>query len=383
MNLARLALLLLGLTTSAHAQTTWYVDATGTAPGSGTQADPWVSIDYAVHQPSVHDLDTVLVAPGTYVENIATPRGFRNVRIRSSHGPDVTHIQGTLSVDEGPYRVEGFTIDGSVLLGGPSTLRHCVVIHQPAGDNRGIFHWGDILIERCSIVGFTSPIVRFAFDSGDPIIRSTLAYTDGSGNSYGTGEPNLQLTSTAFWNAAANDYHLAPGSVCIDAGSLQSPLDPDGSRADLGAYAYDANYGPQPYSYCVGKLNGQGCTPEISASGVCSVSGSQPFFVIATQVSSNKFGRLFYSFGPASVPFVGGTQCVTSPIVRTPLSNAGGTGPCSGVLSYDFHARVVSGIDPALVPGRLVYAQYWYRDPTDPAGFGLGLSNAECFALVP
>jgi len=50
---------------------------------------------------------------------------------------------------------------------------------------------------------------------------------------------------------------------------------------------------------------------------------------------------------------------------------------------YDFHARVQSGVDPALVPGRLVYAQYWYRDPHDPAGFGLGLSNAICFPIVP
>jgi hypothetical protein len=50
------------------------------------------------------------------------------------------------------------------------------------------------------------------------------------------------------------------------------------------------------------------------------------------------------------------------------------------VFSFDFNARIQSGVDPALAAGVLVYAQYWYRDPlvgsttglTDGLQFGIG-----------
>jgi hypothetical protein len=54
----------------AAAQTTWYVDVNGTPPGSGTQADPYTSIQYAISRPTTVNGDTVLVAPGTYLENV-------------------------------------------------------------------------------------------------------------------------------------------------------------------------------------------------------------------------------------------------------------------------------------------------------------------------
>ena len=36
----------------------------------------------------------------------------------------------------------------------------------------------------------------------------------------------------------------------------------------------------------------------------------------------------------------------------------------------DFKAFALSGVDPALVAGASVYAQYWYRDPADAYGSG-------------
>jgi len=48
------------------------------------------------------------------------------------------------------------------------------------------------------------------------------------------GEGNINL-DPLFVNAANGDYHLSRGSPCIDAGDPNSPLDPDGTRADMGA----------------------------------------------------------------------------------------------------------------------------------------------------
>jgi parallel beta-helix repeat protein len=45
------------------------------------------------------------------------------------------------------------------------------------------------------------------------------------------------------------DFHLQSDSPCIDAGDPSSPLDPDGTRADVGAYYYDQNNPPEILSY--------------------------------------------------------------------------------------------------------------------------------------
>ncbi len=46
-----------------------------------------------------------------------------------------------------------------------------------------------------------------------------------------------------FANAALNDFNLLEGSPCIDAGNPSSPLDPDGTYADMGALFFDQGPG--------------------------------------------------------------------------------------------------------------------------------------------
>ena len=53
------------------------------------------------------------------------------------------------------------------------------------------------------------------------------------------------------------------------------------------------------------------------------------------------------------------------------------------MFAYDFNARVQSGIDPLLSPGKIVYVQYRFRDPYAPGGFGVGWSDGMRFGIAP
>jgi choice-of-anchor B domain-containing protein len=141
-----------------------------------------------------------------------------------------------------------------------------------------------------------------------------------------------------------------------------------------------------PSSYCTPKTNGLGCLPHLTWSGEASASGSTPFVLTARSVVSAQQGLLFYGYAPAALPFQGGLLCVAPPIERTAPQPSGGPGlpnDCSGTLSLDFNARIQSGTDPALVPGVVVHAQIWTRDPFDPSGFGTSLSDAVAFTIQP
>jgi hypothetical protein len=56
---------------------------------------------------------------------------------------------------------------------------------------------------------------------------------------------------------------------------------------------------------------------------------------------------------------------------------------CTGTLSTDFNARIQGGSDPGLVPGAMISARWYYRDPQDPAGYATGLTDALRFAICP
>jgi hypothetical protein len=148
----------------------------------------------------------------------------------------------------------------------------------------------------------------------------------------------------------------------------------------MGAYEFQGANHAQ--NYCTGKTNGAGCVAMVVGSGGASASAASPFTLTAVQVINGKAGLLFYGFGSAALPFQGGTLCVQAPLRRSSINNSGGSPSgtdCSGSLSDDFNARIQSGVDPALVVGVEVYAQFYYRDPGNT--FGVGLSDAVKFAI--
>jgi FG-GAP repeat len=163
----------------------------------------------------------------------------------------------------------------------------------------------------------------------------------------------------------------------------------DGTHALVGmrdaktVFAYELT--PAPAVYCTAKTNSQGCVPAIAYSGSPSATLAQPFAISVSQVINNKTGTLYYGVnGQLAAPFQGGTQCVAGPRVRTPLQLSGGNPPpddCSGLFTYDFNARIQSGVDASLVAGAIVDAQYWMRDGA--ASFQTGLSDALQLTIAP
>ncbi|MHC4786186.1 MAG: right-handed parallel beta-helix repeat-containing protein, partial [Planctomycetota bacterium] len=113
----RLVIVVAVMSSAAQGQTTWYVDDDNCpGPGSGTEGDPYCSIQTAVD--SAVDTDEIVVAPGSYSEAI----NFlgKVIWLHSSDGPEVTTIDGTGNyhviqcvTGEGSDTIlEGFTITG-------------------------------------------------------------------------------------------------------------------------------------------------------------------------------------------------------------------------------------------------------------------------------
>jgi hypothetical protein len=137
--------------------------------------------------------------------------------------------------------------------------------------------------------------------------------------------------------------------------------------------------------YCTAKVNSLGCTPAISTTGTPSASAGSGFTISASSVLNNKNGLLFYSTtGAYGVPFQGGHLCAKPPVKRTTVMNSSGNPPpndCSGAYNYDFNARIAGGIDPNLIQGAKVWAQFWARDPGFSAPGNTSLSDAVEFTI--
>lgn len=137
--------------------------------------------------------------------------------------------------------------------------------------------------------------------------------------------------------------------------------------------------------YCTAKVNSLGCTPTLSWSGIPQYAqcATSPFVLSASNLVGSKNGLWFYgTSGLTGIGFQGGHLCAKPPIRRLAVQNSGGQGTaCNGSIAIDFNAQICSGADPSLVPGALVGAQCWSRDPA--GSFQSNLSAGVAFTVVP
>jgi hypothetical protein len=128
--------------------------------------------------------------------------------------------------------------------GDPAPFSKCPSTHGKntiSGNSAGRWGAGVCLAGNGVLVSFTSSIFWGDTAPGTPEIkwrddaRVFVTYSDVQGGY--TGEGNINA-DPLFVNPEAGDFHLEWGSPCIDAGNPNSPPDPDGSRADMGAFPF-------------------------------------------------------------------------------------------------------------------------------------------------
>lgn len=267
------------------------------------------------------------------------------------------------------------------------TLTLCSVFGNQASEGGGVFGGS---ADRCTLVGnqalsstgggaasaaLASCIVRD--NAPAQVLTSTVRYSNVQGGVAGIGNIN---SDPLFWNPATRDYHLRPGSPCINTGDPAAPLDSDGSRADMGAFPFDANYCTSPVSYCTAKTNSLGCLPAIGWTGSPTLSGADDFTLQASNVIGGRFGLVFWGYQPNATPYQGGLLCVYPPTIRTPAQlSPGSPGACDGSYSHAFTQAYMA--QNALVAGQQIYFQWWMRDPG--AFANTGLSNALAVTICP
>jgi hypothetical protein len=175
------------------------------------------------------------------------------------------------------------------------------------------------------------------------------------------------------------------GPVAIATGDIDADGDVDLALPLISAGAVGVLRNECPLStYCVAKLNSQGCAPAIGSSGTPSLSGGDDFHAVLTQAINKKSGIAIFGGHSAFLPFSGGTLCVQPPILRTAAQYSGGSAgapDCTG--AYDFHVTHAWLALHGWTAGDELFTQYWSRDPAHPDGTGVGLSNALRFVLQP
>ena len=255
--------------------------------------------------------------------------------------------------------------NGGAVFGAAAQLEHCTLVGNNANAGGGAC---GATLDSC-IAYFNTPLGTCS--------SPAVSFSDVEGGHAGVGNIN---TDPMFWDLAGGNFHLKPGSPCIDTGSPASPLDPDGSRADMGAFAFDAGYCPPAETYCTAGFSAAGCQAAIGSLGTPSASAPNGFLLLASAVEGQRDAIFFFgSNGRQANPWGNGTsyQCVVPPVKRGPVLGAVGTaGTCNGTFAFDLNAHWTS--KPSANPGSgvLVQAQLWYRDPLNTSNQTTSLSDA-------
>jgi hypothetical protein len=227
--------------------------------------------------------DTIWVEPGTYTENI-TMSG--NKVVKSILGPQRTIINGNgaANVVQFNYLDSTAVLDGFTIIGGGrgvsferggGIVRNCIIkMNQTGIWSIGSMVYTDPIIEN-NIITENSQYAMDTNNSWALLNNNTIVNNSAGVKGYGFYSPSPTIVNCILWNnnddlvetgsaiysciqngdpgtgnissdplfvdPEHEDYHLQQGSPCINAGHPDPSFnDPDGSRADMGAFYYSS-----------------------------------------------------------------------------------------------------------------------------------------------
>ncbi len=223
---------------------------------------------------------------------------------------------------------------GALIIGNSSTpsFTECLIAGNSSAEASGAFieEGASPIFQNCTFAQNTTPYhgcihvwgatmtmnsCIMAFSNGPSITTdggsALVSYSDIQGGYAGTGNINLD---PLFVDALNGDFHLQSASPCIDAGDPASPLDPDSTITDMGAFYYpqspllfvsplEMNFGLQDIgadSVAQISLYNPGGVPTI----VSEISHTVTAFIVDTsglngQVSPNSTYNVHVTFAPS------------------------------------------------------------------------------------
>ncbi|MEX0585956.1 MAG: DNRLRE domain-containing protein, partial [Pirellulales bacterium] len=201
---------------------------------------------------------------GIYIHSQLAGQSITMRRVVMANGEDdaIDTLASTLLLEDAIIRDWDSPLDdskGVSISGGAVTIRRSLIVNNTLGvAAKALGNPSSInVIDRSTIVDNGVALERsdgatIEFTITNSILRGTTDTIVDIGNppqpgsidiSYsnlgeawpGTGN---QTADPQFVDPAAHDYHLQPTSPAIDAGDPAASLDPDGSRADMGAFPF-------------------------------------------------------------------------------------------------------------------------------------------------
>jgi hypothetical protein len=145
---------------------------------------------------------------------------------------------------DGCEAVSAIAVDGGEGVGSQATIRHCTVVNNVCENS---FRGNGLQVEGQSVVTVSNSI--FWNNGGDDFAvfdTSSLSVSYTCSQEAIAGAGNISM-DPLFVAPTSDDYRLAAGSPCIDAGDPASPFEaepaPNGGRADMGRYG-NASFAP-------------------------------------------------------------------------------------------------------------------------------------------